>query len=87
MLQIVRDWVLKLNAGDLGALGDNKGLGPQPILTNAHRAVLAQAIEDARSPPSTEWFAGVWSTLCNGCPTTSSWLKLPRFRGVIDVSP
>ena len=45
-LQIVRDWVLKLNAGGLEALVDDKGPGPQPILTDAHRAVLAKAIED-----------------------------------------
>ena len=45
-LQIVRDWVLKLNAGGPEALIDYKGPGPQPILTDAHRAALAQAIED-----------------------------------------
>jgi len=49
-LQIVRDWVLKLNAGGPEALVDYKGPGPQPILTDAHRAVLAQAIEDGPIP-------------------------------------
>ena len=41
-LQIVRDWVLKLNAGGPAALVDYKGPGPQPILTDAHRAVLVK---------------------------------------------
>ena len=49
-LQIVRDWVLKLNAGGPEALVDYKGFGPQPILTDAHRAALAQAIEDGPIP-------------------------------------
>jgi transposase len=49
-LQIVRDWVLKLNAGGPEALVDYKGPGPQPILTDAHRAALAQAIEDGPMP-------------------------------------
>ena len=49
-LQIVRDWVLKLNAGGPEALVDHKGRGPQPILTDAHRAALAQAIEDGPMP-------------------------------------
>ena len=49
-LQIVRDWVLKLNAGGPESLVDHKGPGPQPILTDAHRAVLAQAIEDGPIP-------------------------------------
>ena len=48
-LQIVRHWVPKLNAGG-PALVDYKGPGPQPILTDAHRAVLAQAIEDGPIP-------------------------------------
>ena len=49
-LQIVRDWVLKLNASGPEALVDYKGPGPRPILTDAHRAVLAQAIEDGPIP-------------------------------------
>ena len=49
-LQIVRDWVLKLNAGGPDALVDYKGAGPQPILTDVHRAALAQALEDGPIP-------------------------------------
>ena len=49
-LQIVRDWVLKLNAGGPAALADHKGGGPQPILTDVHRVALAQAIEDGPMP-------------------------------------
>lgn len=49
-LQIVRDWVLKLNASGPEALVDYKGPGPQPILTDTHRAALAKAIEDGPIP-------------------------------------
>ena len=49
-LQIVRDWVLKLNASGPDALVDYKGPGPQPILTEVHRAALARAIEDGPMP-------------------------------------
>ena len=49
-LQIVRDWVLKLNAHGPDGLVDYKGRGPQPILTDAHRAALAAAIEDGPMP-------------------------------------
>ena len=49
-VQIVRDWVVKLNAGGPEALVDYKGPGPQPILTDAHRTALAQAIEDGPIP-------------------------------------
>lgn len=49
-LQIVRDWVLKLDMGGPEALVDYKGPGPQPILTDAHRAALAQVIEEGPMP-------------------------------------
>jgi transposase len=49
-LQIVRDWVLKLNAHGPDGLVDYKGAGPQPILTDTHRAALAAAIEDGPMP-------------------------------------
>ena len=42
--------MLKLNAFGPDALIDYKGPGPQPILTDAHLAVLAQAIEDGPIP-------------------------------------
>ena len=41
---------MTLNAGGPDALVDYKGAGPQPILTDAHRAALAQAIEDGPVP-------------------------------------
>ena len=44
-VQIVRDWVVKLNTGGPEALVDYKGPGPQPILTDVHRRALAQALE------------------------------------------
>ena len=49
-LQIVRDWVLKLNAHGPDSLIDYKGPGPQPILTDTHRTALAAAIEDGPMP-------------------------------------
>ena len=49
-LQIIRDWVVKLNAHGPDGLVDYKGPGPQPILTDAHRAALATAIEDGPMP-------------------------------------
>jgi transposase len=49
-LQIVRDWVVKLNAHGPDSLVDYKGPGPQPILTKEHRAALATAIEDGPMP-------------------------------------
>ena len=49
-LQIVRDWVLKLNAHGPDGMVDYKGPGPQPILTAVHRAALATAIEDGPMP-------------------------------------
>ena len=45
-LQIIRDWVLKLNAHGPAALVDHKPAGPRPILSDAHRAALAAAVED-----------------------------------------
>ncbi len=49
-LQIVRDWVVKLNAHGPDGLVDDKGPGPQPILTDTHRTALAAAIEDGPMP-------------------------------------
>jgi transposase len=49
-LQIIRDWVLKLNADGPEGLVDRKGGGPAPILTDAHRQALATAIEDGPIP-------------------------------------
>ena len=65
-LQIIRDWVLKLNAQGPEALVDHKPPGPQPILSDAHRAALA-----ARRLPSTAWCAGAWWIWCSGCGTRS----------------
>ena len=49
-VQIVRDWVVKLNTSGTEALVDYKGPGPQPILTDAHRRALARALEDGPIP-------------------------------------
>ena len=49
-LQIIRDWVVKLNAHGPDGLVDYKGPGPQPILTDAHRAALVTAIENGPMP-------------------------------------
>ena len=49
-VQIVRDWVVKLNTGGPDALIDHKGHSPQPILTDVHRTALARALEDGAIP-------------------------------------
>lgn len=49
-IQIVRDWVVELNTVGPDGLVDYKGPGPQPILTDTHRAALAQALEDGPIP-------------------------------------
>jgi transposase len=44
-LQIVRDWVVRLNAAGPDGLVDRKPPGSPPRLTDAHRAALASMIE------------------------------------------
>ncbi len=54
-LQIVRDWVLKLNAHGTAGLVAGKAAGAKPLLTPAHRAALAAMIESG----PTAWLHGV----------------------------
>ena len=49
-VQIVRDWVAKLNAHGPAGLIDRRGGGTPPILTDEHRRALAVAIEDGPIP-------------------------------------
>lgn len=49
-LQIIRDWVLKLNAHGPEGLIDRKAPGARPRLNAAHRAALAAAVEDGPMP-------------------------------------
>jgi len=49
-LQIVRDWVLKLNAHGPAGLINLKSRGPTAILSDEHRRALAVAIEDGPIP-------------------------------------
>ena len=49
-VQIVRDWVVKLNALGPEGLIDRRGGGTPPILTDEHRWALAMAIEDGPIP-------------------------------------
>ena len=49
-LQIVRDWVLKLNAHGPDGLIDRKGGGTRSILSDIHRQALATVIEDGPTP-------------------------------------
>ena len=49
-LQIVRDWVLRFNAGGPEGLIDRKAPGQPPRLTAAHRAALAATIEAGPMP-------------------------------------
>jgi transposase len=44
-LQIVRDWVVRFNAGAPDGLRDRKAPGPTPRPTDAHRAALAAQID------------------------------------------
>jgi len=48
-LQIVRDWVLKLNTDGPEGLIDRKAAGQPSRLTDAHRAALAAMIESGGS--------------------------------------
>ena len=50
-LQIVRDWVLRLNAHGPDGLIDRKAPGATPLLNAAHRAARAGAVEDGPMPP------------------------------------
>ena len=49
-LQIVRDWVLRLNAHGPEGLLDRKAPGQPSRLTDAHRAALAAVIESGPTP-------------------------------------
>ena len=49
-VQIVRDWVAKLNAHGPAGLIDRRGGGTPSILTDEHRRALAVAIEDGPIP-------------------------------------
>ena len=49
-VQIVRDWVTKLNVHGPAGLIDRRGGGTPPILTAEHRRALAVAIEDGPIP-------------------------------------
>jgi hypothetical protein len=51
-LQIVRDWVLRLNAERPAGLIDRKAPGKAPTLTAAQRAALARAVEAGPEPTS-----------------------------------
>ncbi len=48
--QIVRDWVVRLNAGGPDALIARKAPGKPPLLNPEQRAALAQVIEDGPVP-------------------------------------
>ena len=49
-LQIVRDWVLKLNAHGPDGLIDRKAPGKAPLLSGAHLAALASVLESGPIP-------------------------------------
>jgi transposase len=49
-VQIVRDWVVKFNAGGPDGLIDRKAPGKSPILNATHRAALVDAIERGPIP-------------------------------------
>ena len=49
-VQIVRDWVVKLNTDGPAGLIDRRGGGTLSLLTDKHRRALAVAIEDGPIP-------------------------------------
>lgn len=49
-LQIVRDWVIKFNGDGAEGLIDRKAPGPQPRLSDEHRAALSAIIESGPVP-------------------------------------
>ena len=49
-VQIVRDWVVKLNTDGPAGLIDRRGGGTPLLLTDKHRRALAVAIEDGSIP-------------------------------------
>ena len=49
-LQIVRDWVLKLNELGPDGLVGGKAPGPRPLMDDLHRAALVRAVEDGPIP-------------------------------------
>ena len=49
-LQVIRDWVLRFNAGGPEALRTRKAPGKTPILTDDQRAHLAAAVEAGPKP-------------------------------------
>jgi transposase len=49
-LQIVRDWVLRLNAEGPAGLVDRKAPGQAPRLNDAHRAALTAVLESGPTP-------------------------------------
>ena len=49
-LQVIRDWVLRFNAGGANELIDRKAPGQPPKLDDAQRQALAQLVEDGPIP-------------------------------------
>ena len=49
-LQVIRDWVLRFNAGGPEAIRTRKALGLPPILTDEQRQQLAAAVEAGPEP-------------------------------------
>ncbi len=49
-LQIVRDWVIRFNAGGPDGLINRKAPGQRPILTEEHRGALFLAVEEGPDP-------------------------------------
>jgi len=64
-LQIIRDWVVRFDAGGADGLIHRRAAGPKPLLTNAHRQAL-------RSRRWMAWYAGSCAISANGCGRSSS---------------
>ena len=65
-LQVIRDWVLRLNVDGPDGLIDRKASGPAPKLDDAHAARLHTSSRTGRSRRPMAWCAGASKTSHNG---------------------
>jgi transposase len=75
-LQIVRDWVVRFNAGGPTGLIDRKAPGQAPLLKDEHRRALVEMIEAGPIPA----VHGVvrWRSIWSSGPGSSSGLRYRR---------
>ena len=77
-LQIVRDWVVKLNAPGPAGLIDRKAPGQPSRLNDTHRAALAKIIESGPIPAAHGVVRWRIVDLCHGSGTNSGLSSLGK---------